>query len=85
MPFYLHINVESQITRYLFIKFDPDLVIISAGYDAALGCPEVITNSNLSLSFYLSPQLCSLTLTLFSCPVALIRLSGTRRYPFLFV
>jgi acetoin utilization deacetylase AcuC-like enzyme len=28
----------------LFLQFNPEMVIISAGYDAAMGCPEVRRN-----------------------------------------
>lgn len=30
---------------YLPSQFNPELIIVSAGYDAALGCPEVMSES----------------------------------------
>ncbi len=43
-----------KINSYgFFYQYDPDLVLISAGYDVALGCPEV-TKNILCLHEYIS-------------------------------
>lgn len=31
------------------LQFDPELVLISAGYDCAIGCPEVKEETNFKL------------------------------------
>ena len=40
-PFLLTHFLLNLIDYVIILKFDPELVIVSAGYDAALGCPEV--------------------------------------------
>ena len=32
---------QRRVNIYFTFQFNPELVIVSAGYDAALGCPEV--------------------------------------------
>lgn len=34
----------------IYLQYEPQLVIVSAGYDAAIGCPEVNLNSWMSVS-----------------------------------
>ncbi len=38
--------IKYQLVLIFHFQFNPDLVIVSAGFDAALGCPEVIKNES---------------------------------------
>jgi len=46
-----YLAIFHQIIMPLAMEFNPDAVIVSAGYDCALGCPEVTFYSAL-LSFF---------------------------------
>lgn len=39
-----YLAIFQQILIPVATEYQPELVIISAGYDAALGCPEVRNN-----------------------------------------
>ena len=52
-------NIHSFLSYPVFNQFQPELVLVSAGYDAALGCPEV-RYQLIDLGFFLfqfNPQL----------------------------
>lgn len=34
-------NFKISNVSWSWLQFDPELILVSAGYDAALGCPEV--------------------------------------------
>lgn len=37
-----YLGIFQQILMPVAIEYQPDLIIVSAGYDAAFGCPEVL-------------------------------------------
>ena len=39
----MKIYAETNFCALALFQFNPQLILISAGYDAALGCPEVTT------------------------------------------